>query len=96
MIFKNYDARPVHIVNLAVRLFDDMRNYNFVSSIFLQCFITAAHTNSTKEQIDSIWNQPPEDWVKFNTDASKQVSTRSAPEGYVMRDNHIKIIMVKG
>lgn len=40
-------------------------------------------------------NPPPEDWTKTNIDASGRLSMRTISIGYIMRNNHGKIIMAR-
>lgn len=50
VVFRMLKAKPGHIINLAVNLFDDMRYYNLVSSFFgiygSACTYSKAKTNS--------------------------------------------------
>lgn len=69
---------------------------NSAFSIAFRDCITGNHTNSRKKsQFDSIWKPPPEDWVKSNVHAFGKLSINSTSVGYMMRDNHGKLLWDK-
>lgn len=95
-MFKDSDTRPANIINLSVKLFDDMRYYNTVSNFFSSGLYYRYLCKFHEAKSDWFDLEPPrEHWVEINADASKKLSTRSASVGYVMSDSHSKINMAK-
>lgn len=81
-----------HIINVAIKLFDNMRYYNIRNFWSIGTY----RNPMKKTQITSIRKLPLEDCVKINANASERHSTRLASKGYVISNNHATIIMVKG
>lgn len=48
-----------------------------------------------RSRVEYSWRPPPDGWVKINVDASKRHWITSTSIGYVMRDQHSKIIMME-
>lgn len=73
VIFKDCDTKPAKIINVAIKLFDDIRCFNSASLVFVWNCLTSTHTTSTKKsQISSIQKPSFEDRLKINVDAFRK------------------------
>lgn len=72
VIFRNSCVKTAHVINITVKLFDDMRCYNVVSKIFVHECAAGTHTKFMKKNRKIRSEKPSlEDRIKINADASK-------------------------
>lgn len=45
-LFRDCDVKPVYILNLAIKIFDDIRYYNVIFRIFTQDYIAGTQVDS--------------------------------------------------
>lgn len=77
----------MHIIDLAIICFNEMRYCNFLSSLLGQNSNTGTYAKSMKRnRAAKCWTPFLNDWVKINVDASKRHTIGSTTIGYVMKD----------
>lgn len=80
-----------------VQLFDIMRYYNNVSIIFDRDGSAGTYTKSKKNKWLELRLRPPsKSWIKITFRCFQKTVIKIDFIGYVMRDNHVNVIMAQG